>query len=99
MTARCAGATNPVAPGTASVIPPTMTRPRQHSHGSPLCQEAAGSGDLGSVVSGRGRGLSQELVWGCEAAALESEPLPRCHPRPVRDPAKAWVIASSSMAM
>ena len=43
--------------------------------------------------------MSQELVWGCEAAALESEPLPRCHPRPVRDPAKAWVIASSSMAM
>jgi hypothetical protein len=26
MTARCASATNPVAPGTASVIPPTKTQ-------------------------------------------------------------------------
>ena len=31
-------------------------------------------------MAGPGSGLSEELVWGCEPAALESESLPRCPP-------------------
>ena len=38
MTARCAGATNPVAPGTASVIPPRMTREQVAVKGLPRDQ-------------------------------------------------------------
>jgi hypothetical protein len=36
MTARCASATNPVAPGTASVIPPRLTRTVADGPASPL---------------------------------------------------------------
>ena len=54
-----------------------------HGSGSPLCQDAAGSGVLGLLVAGPGSGLSEELVWGCEPAALESESLPCCPPGPV----------------
>ena len=49
----------------------TRVGQRAHSHGSPVCQDAAGSGVLGLVVDGLGCGLSEELVWGCEPAALE----------------------------
>ena len=50
------------------------TRPPGHSH--PYRQDAAGSWVLGWVAAGPGSGLSEELVWGCEPAALESESLP-----------------------
>ena len=53
------------------------------SHGSPLCQEAAGRVVLGLVVAGPGSGLSEVPVWGCEPVALESESSPRCPPGPV----------------
>jgi hypothetical protein len=47
-----------------------------HAHGTPLCQDAVGSGVLGCVLDGLGCGLSEELVWGCKPVALESESLP-----------------------
>jgi len=53
------------------------------SSGSPLCQDATGSGVVVSVVAGPGSGFSEVLVWGCELAALESESLPGCPPGPV----------------
>ena len=65
--------------------------------GSPLCQDAAGSGVLGLVLDGFGCGFSEELVWGCEPAALESESLPRCPPGPVPELFAACAAASSSM--
>lgn len=53
---------------------------RTPAHGSLLCQDAAGSGVLGLGVTGPGSGLSEELVWGCEPVALETESLPGCPP-------------------
>ena len=57
------------------------------------------------VVDGLRCGLSEELVWGCEPAALDSESLPRCPPEPVTFLAVGVVVvvsdratASSSMA-
>ena len=51
---------------------------------APFCvKKLRGSGVLGLVVAGPGSGLSEELVWGCEPAALETESLPRCPPGPV----------------
>jgi hypothetical protein len=44
-------------------------------------------------VAGPGSDFSEELVWGCEPAALESEPFPRCPPGPVL----VLVTRSSSM--
>jgi hypothetical protein len=52
--------------------------------GSLLCQDAAGCGVLGWRLAGPGSDLSEELVWGCEPAALESETFPvssRARPR------------------
>ena len=66
---------------------------RSSGHGSPLCQDAAGKGVLGCVLDGLRCGFSEELVWGCEPAALESESLPRCPPEPVT----FLTTASSSM--
>jgi hypothetical protein len=57
-------------------------------------------GVLGSVVAGPGSDLSEELVWGCEPVALESEPLPRCPPGPVSGlpwPLATIAIESSSI--
>lgn len=45
-----------------------------------LCVKKHRVRGFGSVVAGPGSGLSEELVWGCEPAALESESLPRCPP-------------------
>jgi hypothetical protein len=41
-----------------------------------LCQGAVGSGVLGWVMTGPGSDFSEELVWGCEPAKLESESFP-----------------------
>ena len=65
------------------------------SSGSLLCQDAAGSGVLGWRLADPGSDLSEELVWGCEPAALESETFPRCPPGPVPVP----VTRSSSMVL
>jgi hypothetical protein len=53
------------------------------SHGTPLCQDTAGRAVLGWLAAGPGSGLSEEPIWGCESAALESESFPRCPPGPV----------------
>lgn len=34
-------------------------------------------------MAGPGSDLSEELVWGCEPAALDLETFPRCPPGPV----------------
>jgi hypothetical protein len=60
-----------------------MRSARFHGHGSPLCQEAAGSGVLGWRSAGPGSGLSEEPALGCEPVALESESRPICPPGPV----------------
>jgi hypothetical protein len=39
-------------------------------------------GGVASVTAGPGRGLSEELVWGCEPAALEFESSPGALPGP-----------------
>ena len=49
------------------------------------------------VLDGFGCGFSEELVGGCEPAALESESLPRCPPGPVPELFAACAAASSSM--
>jgi hypothetical protein len=72
-------------------------RPPLTGSGSPLCQEAAGSGVLGSAVAGPGSGLSEEPALGCEPVALESESCPVCPPGPVLALAVACATASSSM--
>src|SRR6186997_1630815 len=61
----------------------TRTRREPPAHGSLLCQDAAGRAGLGLVLDGLWCGFSEEPVWGCEPAALESESLPRCPPEPV----------------
>jgi hypothetical protein len=65
--------------------------------GTPLCQDAAGSGVLGCCLAGPGSDLSEEPVWGCEPAALESESFPRCPPGPVLVVAPMVRTASLSM--
>ena len=77
----------------------TLLRDPTHSFGTPLCQEGAGIGVLGWVMAGPGSGLSEESVWGCEPAALESESFPRCPPGPVLAPLAARLMASSSMVL
>ena len=50
---------------------------------APLCvKRLPGVGVLGWVMAGPGSGLSEELVWGCEPAALESESFPVALPGP-----------------
>ena len=64
------------------------------SSGSLLCQDGLPeSWVLGLAVAGPGSDLSEELVWGCEPAVLESETVPRCPPGPV----PALATRSSSM--
>jgi hypothetical protein len=65
--------------------------------GTPLCPDAAGSGVLGCCLAGPGSDLSEEPVWGCEPAALESESFPRCPPGPVV--VVAPVVRTASMSM
>ena len=48
-------------------------------------------------MAGPGSDLSEELVWGCEPAALESESFPRCPPGPVLD--MALVVRTVSLIM
>jgi hypothetical protein len=60
--------------------------------GSPLCQDAAWSAVVGSVMAGPGSDLSEEPVRGCEPATLDSVAVPRCPPGPV-----IARIASSTM--
>ena len=54
------------------------------------------SGVFGCRTAGPGSGLSEELVWGCEPAALESESLPCCPPRHVL---VARVLRTASLSM
>ncbi len=49
------------------------------------------------VLDGLRCGLSEELVRGCEPAALDSESLPRCPPEPVTFLVTDLATASSSM--
>ena len=45
--------------------------------------------------------MSEELVWGCEPVALESESLPRCPPGPVLCVAllAGWMVRTASSSM
>jgi hypothetical protein len=49
------------------------------------------------VVAGPGSDWSEELVWGCEPAALKSETFPRCPPGPV--PASVAFVATRSSSI
>ncbi len=51
----------------------------------------------GWVLADPGSGLSEELVWGCEPAALESESFPRCPPGPGLVGGSVVLTASLSM--
>jgi hypothetical protein len=48
-------------------------------------------------LEGPGSDLSEELVWGCEPAALDLETFPRCPPGPVPGDAVPAVTRSLSM--
>ena len=106
-TGTCSGAVTARAQGTAVTRPLIgmiarsgawhTTDPSVICHGTPLCQEAAGSGVLRCGLAGPGSGLSEEPALGCEPVALESESCPVCPPGPVLDLLTVAVITSSSM--
>jgi hypothetical protein len=56
---------------------------RAYGHGSPLCQDTLGSGVLGWLVAGPGRGFSEEPMSGVRSVTLDCRVVPECPPGPV----------------
>ncbi len=63
--------------------PEKSDRQQTHCHGTPLCQETAGSGVLGWALAGPGSDFSEVPAMGIGSAALDCRVAPMCPPGPV----------------